>query len=518
MKKFYFVLLGLISVCLGITAKENATTAYASFVYQGVEYEGLNGFAYVTSNTTISDSITIPAQVTDGTSWYQVDSIKAQAFKNNTQLTYIDIQAKIRAIGEEAFSGCTSLKTVKMPDYLQRLNSEAFENCTELRSIVIPEGVRYIGDAAFRQCLKLSDVTMPETTEKIGHSAFYNCRWLTTIKIPGRVKWIGGSAFASCTMLYSVICYAFNPPMINLSNAFDSSTYQNARLFVPEESEQDYYYDDVWFYFNRMKSLTGVKDKLVEVVGILYKLGDDNNAYVAYNETKKGSVVIPTSITVNGKTYPIVSTCDYAFAWNESITDIQFQGDVKSIGNCAFYRCSNLTSATFATQSLETIGEASFFNCGKLSAITFNEGFKRIEDNAFNGCNELKTLAFPASMEYIGELAFGDCYQLSSISCLALIPPTIENSNAFTEYTYYGCPLTVPNKVHSDYTQAYGWELFSRVLTGIDEIVPDNENKPGDLYNIQGILIKRNATEEDLNTLPSGIYILSGKKILVQRP
>lgn len=150
--------------------------------------------------------------------------------------------------------------------------------------------------------------------------------------------------------------------------------------------------------------------------------------------------------------------------------------------------------------------------------MTFNEGFKRIEDNAFNGCNELKTLAFPASMEYLGELAFENCNQLSSISCLALIPPTIKNYNAFTVHTYNGCPLTVPNKVHADYTQAYGWEMFSRVLTGIDEIVPDNENKPGDLYNIQGILIKRNATEEDLNTLPSGIYILSGKKILVQRP
>lgn len=365
MKKFYFIILSLISICLGITAKENATTAQASFVYQGVEYEGINGFAYVTSNTTTSDSITIPAQVTDGISWYQVDSIEAQAFKNNIQLTYIDIQAKIRAIGEEAFSGCTSLKTAKMPDYLQRLNKKAFYNCTELRSIVIPEGVRYIGVGAFQECHKLSDVTMPETTEEIGPSAFYNCRWLTSIKIPGRVNWIGGSAFASCTMLDSVICYAFNPPMISISNAFDASTYKYATLFIPVESDQVYNYDDDWGYFDKMSSLTGVKDKLVEVVGILYKLGDDDNAYVAYNETKTGSVVIPTSITVNGKTYPIVSTCDYAFAWNENITDIQFQGQVKAIGNCAFYRCSNLTSATFATQSLETIGEASFFNCKK---------------------------------------------------------------------------------------------------------------------------------------------------------
>lgn len=36
------------------------------------------------------------------------------------------------------------------------------------------------------------------------------------------------------------------------------------------------------------------------------------------------------------------------------------------------------------------------------------------------------------------------------------------------------------------------------------------------VFNIQGNLVKDNATQADVNALPAGLYIVNGKKILVK--
>lgn len=50
---------------------------------------------------------------------------------------------------------------------------------------------------------------------------------------------------------------------------------------------------------------------------------------------------------------------------------------------------------------------------------------------------------------------------------------------------------------------------------GIDDVSADTFGYV-DVYNLQGILVKRNISREDLKYLPTGIYIVAGKKILVK--
>lgn len=60
-------------------------------------------------------------------------------------------------------------------------------------------------------------------------------------------------------------------------------------------------------------------------------------------------------------------------------------------------------------------------------------------------------------------------------------------------------------------------EIGSEDLTGsagISSVVA--ENGSADVYNMQGVLVKRNATAEDLRSLHSGIYITRGKKLIVK--
>lgn len=51
---------------------------------------------------------------------------------------------------------------------------------------------------------------------------------------------------------------------------------------------------------------------------------------------------------------------------------------------------------------------------------------------------------------------------------------------------------------------------------GIDTVVSDEAARSSDIYTLQGTLVKRNATREDVKTLVPGIYIMGGKKILVK--
>ena len=51
--------------------------------------------------------------------------------------------------------------------------------------------------------------------------------------------------------------------------------------------------------------------------------------------------------------------------------------------------------------------------------------------------------------------------------------------------------------------------------TEVEEIYVDNDTpRPINIYTLQGICIKRNATEEDINNLPRGMYIIGGNKVL----
>ena len=50
-------------------------------------------------------------------------------------------------------------------------------------------------------------------------------------------------------------------------------------------------------------------------------------------------------------------------------------------------------------------------------------------------------------------------------------------------------------------------------ITGLENVDTAIHN---DIYTSDGLCIKRNAIEEDLRFLPSGLYIMGGKKIRIK--
>ncbi|MCH5224676.1 MAG: C10 family peptidase [Muribaculaceae bacterium] len=70
-------------------------------------------------------------------------------------------------------------------------------------------------------------------------------------------------------------------------------------------------------------------------------------------------------------------------------------------------------------------------------------------------------------------------------------------------------------KMQTLYTAGYNNVLNSEDLAGVDSIFND-ANATFDVYNLQGVKVMKDAARNDLQTLPSDIYIIGRRKILVR--
>ena len=122
-------------------------------------------------------------------------------------------------------------------------------------------------------------------------------------------------------------------------------------------------------YYN----ITSSTDLTVEVT---YRSG-----YYAY----RGAVVIPATVTYNGKVYTVTSIGHDAFSNSSSLTSITIPEGVTYIGAYAFYKCTSLTSITIP-KSVTAIGNLAFFNCQSLTSIIIPEGMRSIDRDTFRNC------------------------------------------------------------------------------------------------------------------------------------
>ena len=267
-------------------------------------YCGVDGVLYSKNRTTLvsfpnskSSSYIIPAYVT---------SIGANAFRNCSNLTYIEIPNSVESIGNYAFVKCTGLTNLSIPNKVKDINDYTFNSCTNLKTIHVPSNIRYIGKYAFALCTSLESFTIPDSTITIADGAFYNCTSLQSIEFPERVISIGTAALYKCSSIKSI-------------------TLPNSLLYIGQQVFSD---------------CSNISE---------FEVAEGNQAFssedgVLFNKDKSVLICYPIS---GPRYYSIPNSVDsignFAFSFCTELDSVHIPNGVKSIGDYSFWYCPSLT-------------------------------------------------------------------------------------------------------------------------------------------------------------------------------
>jgi len=256
------------------------------------------------------------------------------------------------------------------------LSNGAFYSNSTITTVTISEGITTIGYGAFYYCSNLAAVTIPTTVTSIGNYAFYSTA-ITEITIPDGVTSIGSNTFANCSKLADVTLPA--AVMTINSNAFSSCTSLTEIIIPSGVTTID------GQAFSQCKNLG-------EITVDAGNTNFSNDGGILYNYDKTTLIAYPSA--------------------SGSVNNISTS--VTSIGNYAFYQCTDLTGITIPS-GLTSIGNNAFYNT-RITVIDIPAGVTSIGSSAFNNCSNLISIDIPASVETIGSQAFSSCTGLASIT------------------------------------------------------------------------------------------------------
>ena len=227
--------------------------------------------------------------------------------------------------------------------------------------------------------------------------------------------------------------------------------------------------------------------------GIAYSVNNDGGSVTVVANTEKysGNIVIPATVTYEGKSFTVTKIGPWAFdgctemtsitihEGVETIYDLAFQGctklktltipnSVTSIGGSLAIGCTSLTKVTIGN-GVRLIPGAAFANLPNLEAVTFGSNVDEIGGGAFSGCKYLQNVLFPEGLKVINGSAFSGCQSFTNITipasvrtigpwafenCTEMISITInEGVETIYDLAFRGCTklktLTIPNSVTS---------------------------------------------------------------------
>lgn len=91
--------------------------------------------------------------------------------------------------------------------------------------------------------------------------------------------------------------------------------------------------------------------------------------------------------------------------------------------------------STVITSDVKSIGQRAFYACTNLTDIKIPEGVVSIQDESFEGCINLKRLTLPESLRSIGNSAFRGCTSLASLYIPSGVTDIYGGGNAFAGCT-----------------------------------------------------------------------------------
>jgi hypothetical protein len=213
----------------------------------------------------------------------------------------------------------------------------------------------------------------------------------------------------------------------------------------------------------------------------------------AQYKSYSGTVVIPSAVKYNDKTYNVTAVDEKAFYRCYNMTSVTIPGTVTTIGNYAFNSCTDLREVIFQDgggvlelgyseketdnstvgkglfsgcpldyvyvgrslsyddsmscgyspfynqtsmtglafgNSVYSVGRNAFQGCSGITDVNFGSGIVTIGSFAFDGCSKIQNVKLGEKVTYVGEYTFRNCSKLQTVD-IPSIDTTVISRNAF---------------------------------------------------------------------------------------
>ena len=117
--------------------------------------------------------------------------------------------------------------------------------------------------------------------------------------------------------------------------------------------------------------------------------------------------------------------------WGSSLPSVYLR-DVHSIGEAAFYNCTNVSSINIYGSSLKEIPNFAFYNCCNTGNISLHTGVEYIGKSAFINCKKVTELSLPSTVKTIDTGAFMGCSKLKNVETVHI--------DSIMDHAFFNCP------------------------------------------------------------------------------
>ena len=455
-----------------------------------------------------------------------VKSISYRCFKGCSSLQSIEIPNSVERIYFECFSGCTSLQSIEIPNSVKIIENSCFSECTSLQSIEIPSSVTNIGYSCFSGCTSLRSINLPESLTEINHETFKNSG-LEALSIPNWIKTIGSNIVDGCENLK----YLSIPKSVTSYKADSFDGCENLEVLIIDVEEIE---SKLFQNYTNLKYLE-IGDNVNTIHHSTF-IGCTNLKTLYISEGEKDLAIVwgafqntvLENIFIGRKT--IFSSVNFTglkvLSLGKNIESI-FIGDTSEelevINSYSMYppelyksgdysgELYNFSSLQYANVivnipegSLQTyLGAPMWRNFWNLHEGFPNEGVEKIILNIENTELEksqtlqLEAIVLPENVTDKTVYWQSSNPDIASVTDTGLVTALKEGTAVITA-TCGEASATCVVTVISD--------------AGIDSLMANPDAKIS-VYSLSGILIRKNCLQEDLKSLPKGIYIIvSGKE------
>lgn len=405
-------------------------TQALAFSYESITENGEIVSYNLTSVTGGSGEIVIPSLFSDK----PVTGIAGEVF-HRTTYTKVIVPDTVTSIGDRCFSLSYDLEEVIFSEHseLKSIGNRAFYECNSLVTVTLPDGVEEVGDEAFSGT-SVKSLNITDALVRAGRDAFYDISANKTGYIVyGKVlyKYVGSDV--SAVVPSGVVSIA--------SGAFENNSVLTS-ISIPASVTH--------IGKNAFDGIANLSEIEVDADNAVYS--SQGNCLV---ETESGTLVYGTVGAVISSEGNVVAIADYAFK-GINIKSLDIPGNVKTIGEGAFYNAKELTSVTLP-ESLESIGANVFSGAEKLEEIVIPARVRAIDGTAFSGCESLKTVTVDSVWVYLNANMRDDVgHLLDKANTVYVRQPDVVRNVCVTE----GNAI-----VYKDMTFAQEVEYLSKILT-----------------------------------------------------